>query len=201
MKRFAPPDDNRPIIAVADHLVHGYIFAPTFRLFNDERFRALSEFKKLPRAEHDRIFNELMVASALIIRLSLQAAPRIVPPEAYHFWRKVEEQLPRQFVRELAQFGVSSANAKLVRELIDMRAKEYGELSRQVQEVNEDENKEFRELTHGIRHFAAEIQAMGIGVARHIKRGKLPPRDPLIKFLVSWLFEQSEKIGRFVKRL
>ncbi len=201
MKRFSAPNDNRPIIAVADHLINDYILPRTFRLFNDEQFRTFASFKKLPRAEHDRIFNELMVASVSLLLASLEAAPRLVAPEAYHFWLRVEEQIPKQFARELMKFGVSSANAKLMRELIDMRAKEYRELSRQVQELNEGENKEFRELGDDMRHLAAIIQAIGIGTARHITRGKLPPRDPLIGFLIDWLFRFNRNLAAFVRKL
>lgn len=201
MKRFGPPNDGRPIIAVSEHLLNEFILPSVFRLFRGEQFRTLALFKKLPTAEHDRIWNELVVAGILTLTVCLDAMPSLVRPEDFHFWRKVQEHAPKQFQRELMHYGVSSANAKLMRELIDMRGKEYKDLARQTREINEFENKLFRDLTDDMRHVAASIQATAIGTVDHIKRGKLAPGDPLIRFLAHWLFGLYTQLSSFVRRL
>lgn len=201
MKRMRMPDDNRPIIATSEHLVNDYILPRTFALFRDEQFRNLASFSKLPRSEHDRIWNELVVAGITTLTLSLDAAPGFVRPEDFHFWQNVQEHAPKQFQRELMKLGVSSSNAKLMRELIAMRQNEYRDLARHTREMNESENKDFRDLSDDMRHLAAGLQAVGIGTADHMKRGKLAPGDPLIRFLVNWLFGLHTDLSKFVRRL
>jgi len=201
MKRFRAPDDNRPVIAASEHLLNEFILPSTFRLFRDEQFRNLASFGKLPRAEHDRIWNELVVAGIATLILCLDSAQNLVRLEDLHFWQKVQEHAPKQFQRELMKMGVLSSNAKLMRQLIDMRYEEYRGLLRQAREVNELENELFRSLSDDMRHLAAGLQAVGIGTADHIKRGKLAPGDPLIRFLTNWLFGLYKQLNRFVQKL
>ncbi len=201
MKRFRAPDDGRPVIAASEHLLQEFVLPSIWRLFRDEQFRALASFKKLPTAEHDRIWNELVVAGIAALTLTLDAALAVVRPEDFHFWKKVREHAPKQFQRELMKFGVSSSNAKLMRELVAMRSSEYNDLSRQTREINEQENELFRGLSDDLRYIGAGVQAIGIGAADHIKRGKLAPGDPLIRFLINWLFILFKQLSGFVKRL
>jgi len=44
-----------------------------FQLFQDKSFRWLADFNKLNQVEHDRIFNELVVAHLVLIMLILEA--------------------------------------------------------------------------------------------------------------------------------
>ncbi len=47
--------------------------ASAFQLFRDTEFRRLAGFEQLSQAEQDRIFNELVVASVVLIMLVLEA--------------------------------------------------------------------------------------------------------------------------------
>jgi hypothetical protein len=201
MKRLRQPDDGRPIIATSEHLLTELVLPSTFDLFHDEKFRTLASFSKLPRAEHDRIFNELVVSGIAALTICLDAAPSFVRPEDFHFWKKVQEHTPKQFQRELMKFGVASSNAKLMRELIAMRYEEYQGLMRHTREINELENESFRGVSEVMQHVAVGLQSIGIGTADHIKRGKLAPGDPLIRFLTGWLFELHKEVSVFIKRL
>lgn len=201
MKRFRQPDDGRPIIAASEHLLNEFILPSTFQLFRDAQFRDLAAFKKLTTAEHDRIFNEVVVAGIATLIVCLDGMSSLVRVEDLNFWHQVQEHAPKQFQRELMKLGVLSSNAKLMRELIDMRYAEYQDLARQARAINESENKLFRDLPDELRQVGAMIQAVGIGTADHIKRGQLAAGDPLIRFLVNQLFALYQQLSGFVKRL
>lgn len=201
MRRFGAPNDGRPVIAASAHLVNEVILPSVFRLFRDEQFRNLARFSKLPTAEHDRIWNELVAAGMLTLTVCLDAMPSLVRPEHFQFWRRVQEHAPKQFQRELMGYGVASASAKLMRELIGIRHEEYAQLARRARDLNEIQNAPFRELSDDMRHVAAGIQAIAIGAAGHITRGTLASGDPLIGFLVRQLHTLHRALSRFVARL
>ncbi len=94
MKRMRPPNDMRPIIATADHILE-IILPSVFSFFQDETFRELAHFKKLPVVEHDRIFNELQVAGTCLVVFLIRSMKSVLKVEDYHFWQEVETYLPK----------------------------------------------------------------------------------------------------------
>jgi len=197
MKRFRKPDDGRPIIAASDHILGEILLPSIFATFKSDKFRELANFKKLPVAEHDRIFNELEVAGVCLAVFYLAAIKSMRKLEDYHFWQNVEEHLPGQLQRMLIGYGVDGSNAKLMKELIDMRRKEYEELSEISWDMTEEQNPEFRTLPPQMKGFASKMQAAAIGTADHIRRGKIKKGDPLIKYLIYWFLDME----KFVKNL
>jgi|GEM_PF-3160580 len=200
MKKFRPPDDRRPVIATSDYILNEMVLPSVFYTFQEEKFRELARFKKLPVSEHDRIFNELEVAGICLAIFSLRAL-KLARIEDYHFWQDTEEHLPKQFQRILIGYGVSSSNAKLMRELIDMRREEYESIAEQVWDVSTQYKPEFLSLPPEMKIFAARVQATAVGTTDHIRRGKIRKNDPLIKYLVSWLMHLYKKIRKFVNDL
>lgn len=201
MKKFRHPDDDRPMQATAEHIVSEVLMPSVFRVFNDLKFRELASFRKLPRSEHDRIFNEIMVAGLCAALFYLRSIKTLVELEDYHFWQKVEQQVPRQFQKTLLGFGVDGGNSKMYRELIDMRYEEYRKLSEDILKFNRLENLDFRNLLEEMQDVAAALRATAIGSADHMLRGKLKKGDPLPDFLTEWLLRLRRKLFRFVKKL
>ncbi len=164
-------------------------------------FREHASFKTLPQEEQDRIFNELQVAGIYSAIVHLNTVKSTVRPDDYHFWQAVEERLPRQFQKILMGYGVDGLNAKLMRKLIDLRGIEYAELQPHILDANNEAGKEFKTLSSEMKRIACAMQAIAIGTADHIRRGKMKEGDPLIRNLTTWLIFLQGKFGRFVRHL
>ncbi len=203
MKKMRAPDDKRPMIAASDHILNEILMPSVFRFFKEDEFRELANFKKLPISEHDRIFNELEVAAICLAVFYMRAIKSVVKPEDYHFWQGVEFHLPKQLQKTLMGYGVKGGNAKLMRQLIDLRRIEYEELSGEVSYANESEisRSEFKDLPSEMKHFTAAMQATAIGTTGHIRRGKMVKGNPLIRHLTFWLLGLQKKTSKFVKNL
>src|SRR3989344_2495702 len=173
MKRMRMPDDGRPIIAAAGHITEEFLLPSSFDLFNDAQFRQAAKFDQLPRSEHDRIFNELIVSAMIMALFGAALAEALIEPKDYHFWRSVHDQLIKQFEYTLREFHVDSKNARLYRDLIKLRQDEYERLGKNVWEIWGVEEREFQNLPAIGREIASWVNAVAIGTADHIKRGKL----------------------------
>lgn len=201
MKRMRPPNDKHPAMAASDHLLNEIVLPSVFHTFREDAFRELARFKKLPVSEHDRIFNELEVAGVCVAVFYLRAIKTLVRPEDYHFWQDVEECLPKELQRILIGYGVDGANAKLMRELINMRRTEYEKLAEHVWEASDDARAEFKTLPEEMKRFVSWAQGTAIGTTDHIRRGKLAEKDPLISYLMEWFMSLRKKVNKFVKHL
>lgn len=201
MKRFRVHDDPRPIIAASEHILHAFILPTLFATFNDTKFRELANFKKLPRSEHDRIFNELEVSGVCISIFYLRSIKTLVRPEDYHFWQDTEWHLPKQLQQILLGYRIDSSNAKLMRELIEMRLKEYEEMLFEVHKINQEMSAEFKSAPTEVKEFAAALQVTAVGTVGHIRRGKYAPGDPLIHYLGEEFMKIQRPLSRFVKKL
>lgn len=193
MKRLRRPDDQRPMLAMADYMLDEKLFASVFRLFRDEKFHELARFRKLPVAEHDRIFNELMVSGICAALFCIDSMKHLAPPGEFHFWKKVEQAMPKQFQMKLVEFGVDGANAKLMRELITMRYEEYERIANKTLDLSIPRGREFVEVA---------TRAMAVGTSSHIKCGKLlPDPDPLIIYLTHAFLDLQQSLINFVRRV
>ena len=209
MKAMHRPDDRRPAMAAASHLLEETTLPFVFRIFQEKEFRRLARFEKLPVSEHDRIFNELEVAGICMLQYSLAEAKQYVKDGSFHFWSGVEEELSRQLQKILESFGISSSNAKLMRELVNMRWKEYEKFADQVWqadalmavEVKESINKKFKGAAPEIKRLLSTVHAFAFGTVDHIRRGKIEERDLLVRHLMTRLLILHNKISRFVRKL
>ena len=201
MKRRRLPRDHRPVIAASEHLLNEFMLPSVWKLFRDQKFRTVAGFRALPVAEHDRIWNELIVANISMIVLTLDAASSAVPPEDLHFWQEVQGHIPKQFQRELVRVGVSGENAKTMRQLIAMRDAEYADLARALKKTGEFRDEMSHDFPNEMRDFVADIHSVSICTANHITRGKLKAGDPLIRVLRWWLLNLHGRVSTFVVRL
>ena len=200
MKKLRQPDDKRPVIATSGHILEEIIIPSIFNFFREDKFRELANFKKLPASEHDRIFNELEVAGICLSVLYLRVLKTLAKPEDYHFWQDVEIHLPKQLQRILMGFGVAGSDAKLVRQLRDMRFDEYEKLIERV-EFDIEIQKDLGSLAIETRWMAATTQAIAVGTVNHVRRGKIQEGDLLIQHVFRWLSSLQGKISRFRKKL
>jgi len=209
MKAMNNSRDRRPAIATAGHILEEIVLPSVFKTFREEEFRDLAHFKKLPVSEHDRIFNELQVAGISVAEYALGEAKQYVKDGDFHFWSAVEEELPRQYQKILIGFGVDGSNAKLMRELVKMRQKEYDNLADQIwdadalltSEVKKQIEKKFNSSAPEIKRLLSAVHAMAFGTVDHIRRGKMAEKDKLVNYLMVWLLQLRNKTAKFVKRL
>lgn len=201
MKKIRLPDDKRPVIATANYILDEIILPSVFFIFQERNFRELARFNKLPTSEHDRIFNELEAAGICLIIFYLEIAKSFVKPGDFYFWRDVGEFLLKQFQRKLISYGVDSSDAKLMREFIEIRSKEYDKLAEEIKDINEEEELEFKNLLPEKKRFLSLLEGIAIGMTEHIRRGEIKEEDPLIQYSIKWLLFLQGEIGKFVKNL
>lgn len=169
MKKMRVPDDARPIMSVAEHLLDEFVLPSVSRMFREATFRKLARFKKFPVAEHNCIFNELQVAGVCIATSHLRMAKSFTRPEDYHFWQGVEEYLPKQLQRTLMGYGVEGGNVKLMRQLIDMRRIEYEDLARGMRDASENGEGNPRTSPPELTYLASAVHAVAVGTVDHIR--------------------------------
>ena len=82
-----------------------------------------------------------------------------------------------------------------------MRLKEYANLTQEVWNMWNEEEERFRDMPEGMKHATSRVDAISIGMADHIMRGKTDPSNKLTPCLRKWLHPLNEKIGKFIKNL
>ncbi|MFA6292505.1 MAG: hypothetical protein WC637_12020 [Victivallales bacterium] len=163
-----------------------------FTLFNDKTFRQLARFNVLPVVEHDRIFNELLVAGLTLQMLTLEAPDLHIPDDMRPFLKQVANEIPATHVRELAGMGVEEEHLGVWRQLISMRYEEYAAdrhkaraASMQI-EIEAARRPLDREAMDGIQAMVP-VQVVAIGTHCHVCRGKTEEYDELFKFMLNHL--------------
>lgn len=209
MKKMGNSDDHRPYIAVAKHVIEDLVLPYVFQTFREAEFEQCAGFDKLPLAEKDRIFNELEVAGIIMGVYGVSLATEQVKDGEFHFWSRVEEEYPRQLQQVFTGFGIDSANAKMLRDLVKMRQKEYDDIAEQVWRagalLGKDALLKMREQHgHAVSNVKRELStahAVAIGTADHIRRGRLQEKDPLVMYLVKFNLTLQKKVVHFATKL
>lgn len=198
MKKLRQPDDDRPVIAAADQLLDK-LLPSAFKVFRDSKFRKIVDFDKISQVEQDRIFNELEVAAISLCLFCLEQRESFMQFKDFHFWKEVLAKVPHVFEQRLLGFGVDQKNAQLFRDLIKIRHEEYFKIS----EGNRNwiDNDLGGIKSEYAKEIMARVQAVTVGTADHIRRGKLEAGDALIRHLRDWLFPLNMEITNFIKRL
>jgi len=198
IKKLYWPDDNLPVGAAAEYLLDK-LLPSAFKVFKDSEFRKIVNFDKISQVEQDRIFNELEVAAISIALFCLEERESVVQLKDFHFWKGVCEKMPAGFEDKLLKLGIDPKNARLFKDLIEIRHVEYVKIS----EGNRDWiDNDLRELkSEYAKEVMARVQAIAVGTADHIRRGKLKVGDALISHLRNWLFPLDMEITNFIKKL
>lgn len=200
MKKSGPPDDNRPAIAAADHILD-MLLPSVFEIFRDKQFRKTIGFDQQSQTEQDRIFNELEIAAISLSLFCLDQRESIIGNKDFHFWKNVRTKLPEQFVEKLSGYGVEKKYTRLFGNLISMRHEEYRKIAEGSRDDLENDERFSGYKTTIAMDTLNRVQAITVGTADHIRRGKLEAGDKLMSVLRGWLFPLDMEINKFIKKL
>jgi hypothetical protein len=155
-----------------------------FQLFRDRQFRLLADFKQLSQTEQDRIFNELVVASVVLIMLVIEAPDLRVAGEFRGYMADLKERIPKAHVDHLRSLGVEAKHLRDWEKLIAMRYEEYARDRHDVRAAamqieSSDKALDFNDLSK--IQMLVPVQAVAIGCHHHICRGETEGRDELFK--------------------
>ena len=161
-----------------------------FHLFSDKEFRRLARFDQLSQTEQDRIFNELVLASLVLIMLVFEAPDLRVEGEFRDYLTDLSKKISKAYVDYLRATGVADENLRIWEKLIDMRYREYardrhGVRAAAMQIESSDKDLDWDDLSK--IQLLVPVQAVAIGSHHHICRGKTKSRDDLFKLTLKSL--------------
>ena len=155
-----------------------------FHLFRDKKFRQLAQFEKLSQTEQDRIFNELVLASLVLIMLVLEAPDLRVAREFRSYLSDLNQKVPKAYVDHLRSLGVQAKHLRDWEKLIAMRHEEYARDRHDVRAaaMKVESSQKRLDLDDLFKiQMLVPVQAVAIGCHHHICRGKTDGRDELFK--------------------
>ena len=161
-----------------------------YELFCDEQFRRLAGFERLSQVEHDRIFNELVVAFLVQIMLLLEAPDLRVARELQDYLNGLNKRIPKAYVNHLKTLGVERNHLRDWEKLITMRYEEYARDKHGVRAAAmQIESSEKGLDLDGLSkiQLLVPLQAVAIGCHHHICRGDTGGRDDLFKLTLKSL--------------
>jgi len=161
-----------------------------FELFRDKRFRRLAALEQLDQAEQDRIVNELVVASLVLIMLLLEAPDLRVAGDFQRYFAGLSKKVPRAFLDYLATLGVETNPLQDWEKLIAMRYEEYARDRHSVRAAAMQIESAERGLDlDGLSRIQmlVPLQAVALGCHDHICRGDMEGRNDLFKLTLDSL--------------
>jgi hypothetical protein len=161
-----------------------------FQLFNDKQFRRLARFERLSQTEQDRIFNELVVGSVVLIMLVLEAPDLRISGEFRDYLSDLNKKIPKAHIDYLRSLGVEAKNLRDWEKLIALRYEEYSKDRHDVRaaamEIESSEKRLDLDDLSKIQ-MLVPVQAVAIGCHHHICRGHTDGRDELFKLTLNSL--------------
>ena len=158
-----------------------------FQLFKDKRFRKLAGFDRLSQTEQDRIFNELVVASVVLIMLLLEAPDLRMADEFRVYCAELRARIPRAHVNQLGSMGVEGEHLRDWERLITMRYEEYARDRHDVRAAAMGLESSEKGLTvDGLSNIQllVPVQTAAIGCHDHVCRGNTDGRGELFKTIL-----------------
>jgi hypothetical protein len=164
--------------------------AAAYELFGDKEFRRMAGFERLSQAEHDRIFNELVVAFLVLIMLLLEAPDLRVARELQDYLAGLNKRISKAHVDHLGSLGLEASHLRDWEKLISMRYEEYARDKHEVRAAAMQIESAEKSLDLGGLskiQMLVPVQAVSIGCHRHICRGNTDGRDDLFKLTLKSL--------------
>lgn len=162
-----------------------------FELFQNKKFRQYLSFDQIPQVERDRIFNELVLAILTMIMLTLEAPDlRTEEPDLKDHLKKVQNKIPKAYVKILKEMGVEEKYLKDWKKLIWMRFEEYRNdrlKTREAAMILETQGKDLSMEELNKIHLLLPMQTVAIGCHHHICRSQTGGKDDLFKLILKWL--------------
>jgi len=161
-----------------------------FQLFNSKQFQRLAGFEALSQTEKDRIFNELVVASVVLIMLMLEAPDLGVAADFRDYLSDLGKRIPEAHIEYLKTAGVERDHLLNWERLIAMRYEEYARDRHDVRAAamqlkSAEKRLELDDLAK--IQMLLPVQAVAIGCHHHICRGDTEGRDDLFKSILNSL--------------
>lgn len=161
-----------------------------FELCRDKRFRQLAAMEQLNQAEQDRIVNELVVATLVLVMLLLEAPDLRVAGDFQRYLAGLSKKVPRAFLNYLGTLGIETNALQDWEKLIAMRYEEYARDRHGVRAAAMQIESAERGLDlDGLSRIQmlVPLQAVAIGCHDHICRGDMEGRDDLFKLTLDSL--------------
>ena len=185
MKTIEPTPES--LDQMADVTAAGLVQAAAgaaFDLFRDKQFCRLAGIEQLSQAEQDRIFNELVVASVVLIMLLLEAPDLRVTGEFQGYLAGLSKKIPGAYVDHLRTLGVETNHLQDWKKLIAMRYEEYARDRHDVRAAamqieSSEKGLDLDDLSK--IQMLVPVQAVAIGCHHHICRGDTEGQDDLFK--------------------
>ena len=157
-----------------------------FAVFSDKAFRRWAGFADLAQGEQDRIFNELVVAWLVLIRLTLEAPDLRVDHDLKEYLALLQTKIAPAHIASLAKLGVTPAQCHDWETLLSLRYEEYARDRHQVRAAameleSAEKELELEDLTR-LQVFVP-VQAVAIDCHQHLCRGATVGRDELFKMI------------------
>ncbi len=159
---------------------------------NDKAFQRLLNYSSIDQTEQDRCFNELVVTAIgyAYYRLDGDVQPR----ELWEFTEMIRQAFPEAYRSQLSAMDLASQFVDQWLQLLDLRLKEYGtdleEMGPQLRldMANDDNDTSSAE----VKQLTTRLSLLSTAALQHLRRGNRDEKDPLRKYLRSWLlgFEQ-----------
>jgi len=161
-----------------------------FKMFQNKEYRRSARFDALDQIEHDRIFNELVVAHLVLIMLILEAPDLRVAPEFRDHLARLKVLIPKAYVDNLKTLGVEDEHLQVWEQLISLRYEEYAKdrlevRSAAMQLEAQEKPLELDDLSR--IQLLLPVQAAAIGCHHHVCRGETDGRDELFKLALKAL--------------
>jgi len=150
----------------------------------DKQFRRLGNFEQLSQTEQDRIFNELVIASLVLIMLVLEAPDLRVAREFRDYLADLNKKIPKAYVDQLRTLGIKTRHLRDWEKLIAMRYEEYARDRHDVRAaaMQIESSQKVLDLDDLSKiQMLVPVQAVAIGCHHHICRGDTEGRDDLFK--------------------
>jgi hypothetical protein len=188
---------NKPQFESLDHMANetaaALVYAAgasAFQLFQDMQFRQLAGFEQLSQTEQDRIFNELVVASIVLIMLVLEAPDLRVATEFHDYLSDLNQKIPKAHLDYLRTSGVETEHLRDWEKLIAMRYEEYARDRHDVRAAamqieSSEKGLDLDDLSK--IQMLVPVQAVAIGCHHHICRGDTEGQDDLFKLTLKSL--------------
>jgi len=161
-----------------------------FRLFQNKQFRQSAGFEQLGQTAQDRIFNELVVASVVLIMLVLEAPDLRVAAEFREYFSDLSKNIPKAHVGYLRKSGVEAEHLRDWEKLITMRYEEYARGRHDVRAAGmqiESSGKGLDLDDLSKIQMLVPVQTVAIGCHCHICCGDTDSRDDLFKLVLNSL--------------
>lgn len=159
-----------------------------FNLHQSKQFRRLAGFERLTQTEHDRIFNELVAASLILVMFILEAPDLRVAAEFREYLSDLNKRIPEAHQNFLKVAGVENEHLRDWEKLIAMRYEEYARDKHEVraaamQIASADKRLKLHDLSE--IQMLVPVQTVAIGCHHHICRGETEDRDDLFKGILN----------------